>query len=79
MTHKSTNKDNHEEIMNDWNYDAYCMLTSLSVWDLQKLKFLVFVVQSVNSTLTNHIEFIHVSWKFCVGICRGGSPSTVGS
>jgi hypothetical protein len=78
MTQKSTNKDKHKEIMNDWNYDAYCMLTSLSVWNFEKFKSLIFVVQSVNTTLTNCIEFVHFSWKFSVGICRGGA-STVGS
>jgi hypothetical protein len=25
----------YEEITNDWNYDASCILTSLVVWDLQ--------------------------------------------
>jgi hypothetical protein len=31
----------YKVIMNDWNYDNSCTLTSLPVWDL------VFVVQSV--------------------------------
>jgi hypothetical protein len=26
--------DKYKEIMNDWNYDASCTLTSFPVWDL---------------------------------------------
>jgi hypothetical protein len=37
----------YKEIRNDWNYDTSCMLTSLSVWDLEIFKPLVFVAQSV--------------------------------
>jgi hypothetical protein len=39
--------DKYKEIMNDWNYDASCMLTSLLVWDLQNFKLLIFLAQSV--------------------------------
>jgi hypothetical protein len=42
--------DKYKEIMNDWNYDASCTLTSLPVWDLENFKCLVFVVQSVQNT-----------------------------
>jgi hypothetical protein len=27
--------DKNKEIMNNWNYDASCTLTSLPVWDLE--------------------------------------------
>jgi hypothetical protein len=37
----------YKAITNDWNYDASCTLTSLTVWDLENFKRLVFVVQSV--------------------------------
>jgi hypothetical protein len=37
----------YKDIMNDWNYDASFMLTSLPVQDLENFKCLVFVVQSV--------------------------------
>jgi hypothetical protein len=37
----------YKEIMNDWNYDASCTLTSLPVWDVENFKRLIFVVQSV--------------------------------
>jgi hypothetical protein len=43
--------DKYKEITNDWNYDASCMLTSLPVWDLERFKRLVFVVQSVHILL----------------------------
>jgi hypothetical protein len=39
--------DKYKEIMNNWNYDASCMLTSLPVWDLKNLKHLIFVAPSV--------------------------------
>jgi hypothetical protein len=29
---------NYKEIMNDWNYDGSCTLTSLLVWDLENFK-----------------------------------------
>jgi hypothetical protein len=35
----------YKEITNDSNYDATCMLTSLSVRNLEKFKCLIFVVQ----------------------------------
>jgi hypothetical protein len=35
--------DKYKVIVNDWNYDACCMLMSLPVWDLENLKGLVFV------------------------------------
>jgi hypothetical protein len=38
----------YKAITNDWNYDASCTLTSLTVWDLENFKRLVFVVQSVH-------------------------------
>jgi hypothetical protein len=39
--------DKYKEIMNDWNYDANCKLTSLLVWDIENFKCLIFVAQSV--------------------------------
>jgi hypothetical protein len=36
--------DKYKEITNNWNYDASCMLTSLSVWDFENVKRLIFVV-----------------------------------
>jgi hypothetical protein len=41
--------DKYKEITNDWIFDASCMLTSLSVWDLENLKCFVFVVQCVQT------------------------------
>jgi hypothetical protein len=41
----------YKTITIDWNYDARCTLTSLPVWDLESVKRLVFVVQSVQSNL----------------------------
>jgi hypothetical protein len=38
----------YKAVMNDWNYDASCTLTSLPVWDLENFNHLVFVVQSVH-------------------------------
>jgi hypothetical protein len=40
-----TNK--YSEIMNDWNYEARCMLTSLLVWGFVNCKLLILVAQSV--------------------------------
>jgi hypothetical protein len=37
--------DIYKEIMNNWNYDASCVVTSLPVWDLENFKHLIFVVQ----------------------------------
>jgi hypothetical protein len=37
----------YKEIMNNWNYDASCTLTSLTVRDLQNFKRFIFVVQSI--------------------------------
>jgi hypothetical protein len=45
--------DKYKEIMNNWNYDAGCTLTSLPVWDLQNFKRLIFVVQSVPPELVS--------------------------
>jgi hypothetical protein len=39
--------DKYKEIMNDWNCEANCMLTSLPVWDFEKLDHVIFVAQSV--------------------------------
>jgi hypothetical protein len=36
--------DISKEIMNDWNYDANCMLTSLPVSDLENFKQMIFVI-----------------------------------
>jgi hypothetical protein len=33
----------YKEIMDDRNYNASCMLTSLQVWDLENFKSLIFV------------------------------------
>jgi hypothetical protein len=35
--------DKHKAGTNDWNYDASCTFTSLSVWDLENFKRLIFV------------------------------------
>jgi hypothetical protein len=45
--------DKYEVIMNNWNYDASCTVTSLSVWDLENFKCLIFVVQSVQKYAAN--------------------------
>jgi hypothetical protein len=39
--------EKYKEIMNDWNYDAKCTLTSLLILDLENFKHLVFVAHSV--------------------------------
>jgi hypothetical protein len=41
----------YKEIMNNWNYDASCMLTSLPVSDVEHFEQLVFVAQSVQHVL----------------------------
>jgi hypothetical protein len=41
--------DKYEEILNDWNYDASCILTSLLVLDLENFQHLTFVAQSVHT------------------------------
>jgi hypothetical protein len=41
-----------QAVMNDWNYDANCMLSSLLVWGIEMYKCLVFVVQSVCRVMT---------------------------
>jgi hypothetical protein len=41
-------KEKYTKIMNNCNYDASCMLTSLKVSDLENIKCLIFVAQSVN-------------------------------
>jgi hypothetical protein len=38
----------HDEIMIDWNYDASCTHTSLTVSDLENCNRLIFVAQSVH-------------------------------
>jgi hypothetical protein len=43
---KKPHTDKYKEITNDWNYDASCTLTSLSVSNLENLKSLIFVAQS---------------------------------
>jgi hypothetical protein len=43
-------KVRYKAIMNDWNYDASCTLTSLPVWDLENFEPLFYVVQSVQYT-----------------------------
>jgi hypothetical protein len=40
--------DIYKEITNGWNYDASCTLTSLPVSDLENIKRLIFVGQSVH-------------------------------
>jgi hypothetical protein len=37
-----------KEIMNDWNYDNICTLTSLLSWDLENLEHLAFTVHSAH-------------------------------
>jgi hypothetical protein len=37
--------DKYKEVMNDWNYDASCTLTSLPVWGLENFKRLIFVAE----------------------------------
>jgi hypothetical protein len=46
----------YKEITNDWNYDASCTFTSLLVWDLENLKRLVFVVQSVHKVIISVVQ-----------------------
>jgi hypothetical protein len=41
---ENSHTDKCKEIMNDWNYDASYMLTSLPVCDLENLKRFFFVV-----------------------------------
>jgi hypothetical protein len=48
---------NYKEVKNDWIYDASCMLTSLPVWDLENLKRLIFVAQSVPLPL-KHVRYV---------------------
>jgi hypothetical protein len=68
--------DKYKEIMNNWNYDASCMLTSLPVWDLENLKRLIFVVQSVHET-----NALYMSFSFSTGYglisCNVLHPSQV--
>jgi hypothetical protein len=51
----------YKAIMNDWNYDASCTLTSLLVWDLGNFKRLVFVVQNVQVTSIASVCVVHVT------------------
>jgi hypothetical protein len=46
----------YKEIMNDWNYDVSCTLTSLPVWELENFKRLIFVVQSVPPSIKINIS-----------------------
>jgi hypothetical protein len=41
--------DKYKEITNNWNYDASCTVTSLPIWDLENLKRLIFIVQTVHN------------------------------
>jgi hypothetical protein len=58
----------YKAIMNDWNYDASCTLTSLPVWVLENFKCLVFVVQSVHITVSLILPmFLVVLLPSCLG------------
>jgi hypothetical protein len=39
--------DKYMEITNDWNYDTSCTLASLPVSDIENIKRLIFVAESV--------------------------------
>jgi hypothetical protein len=43
--------DKYKEIVNDWNYDASCILMSLPVWDVENFKHLIFIAQCVHPRL----------------------------
>jgi hypothetical protein len=47
--------DKYKEITNNWNYDASCTLISLPVLDLENIKRLFFVVQSVQNGLQTSV------------------------
>jgi hypothetical protein len=40
----------YQEITNDWNFDARCMLTSLSSSNSEHLKSLIFVAHSTQQS-----------------------------
>jgi hypothetical protein len=44
---EKSHMDKHKEIMNDKNYDANCLLTSLLVSDLENFKHVISFAQSV--------------------------------
>jgi hypothetical protein len=46
---EKSHTDKYKRIMNDWNYDASCTITSLPVSDLENFKRLIFVAQSAHS------------------------------
>jgi hypothetical protein len=50
--------DKYKEIRNDWNYDASCTLTSLTIWVFENFKRLMFVAQSVPSQSVEWFECI---------------------
>jgi hypothetical protein len=51
--------DKYEEITNDWNYDAHCILASLLISELEDFKHLFFVARSVpKSNLFSLIHFV---------------------
>jgi hypothetical protein len=45
----------YRKSMNDWNYDTSCMLTSLTVWQLENFKLLISVAKSVYNRHDNKI------------------------
>jgi hypothetical protein len=48
----------YKEIKNDWNHDASCTLTSHLIQDLENVKPLIFVVQSVQY---NNLDFLNLN------------------
>jgi hypothetical protein len=52
--------DIYKEIMNDWNYDARCVLASLLVSDLEHCKHLIFVSHSVRGVIDITQTQLHV-------------------
>jgi hypothetical protein len=58
--------DKHKEITNDWNYNASCMLTSLSAWNLKNFKHLIFVLQCVHiSTVMKRHPYLYTAESGC--------------
>jgi hypothetical protein len=49
--------DKYKEIMNDWNYNTSCTLTSLPVLDLENFKRLIFVAESVQHNAFTLLRF----------------------
>jgi hypothetical protein len=43
--------DKYREIMNDWNSDISCRVTSQLVWNLENFRHLVFVAHSIYTQL----------------------------